>query len=193
MATSKWQKTALLVVDMQKDFLDPEGSLFVRGGPSVIPAVKKAVSIAREKGAFIVWVVREHHVTGRDVEHFRRHLYDGKSGPTSKGTDGAALVDDLIPLPGEHVLVKSRFSAFFATNLDLVLRRVGIEHIAVAGVQTPNCIRATAFDAIAHDYPSVVVLSDATAAASDEVHAANLFDLRNVSIATPTLDEWASE
>ncbi len=41
---------------MQKDFLDPEGSLFVRGGPSVIPAVKKAVSIAREKGAFIVWV-----------------------------------------------------------------------------------------------------------------------------------------
>ncbi len=41
---------------MQKDFLDPEGSLFVHGGPSVIPAVKKAVSIAREKGAFIVWV-----------------------------------------------------------------------------------------------------------------------------------------
>jgi nicotinamidase-related amidase len=41
---------------VQKDFLDPEGSLFVRGGPSVIPAVKKAVSIAREKGAFIVWV-----------------------------------------------------------------------------------------------------------------------------------------
>ncbi len=41
----------------------------------------------------------------------------------------------------------------------------------LTGVQTPNCIRATAFDAIAHDYPSVVVLSDATAAASDEVHA----------------------
>ncbi len=84
-------------------------------------------------------VVREHHVTGRDVEHFRRHLYDGKSGPTSKGTEGAALVDDLIPLPGEHVLVKSRFSAFFATNLDLVLRRVGIEHIAVAGACLLSC------------------------------------------------------
>ncbi len=84
-------------------------------------------------------VVREHHVTGRDVEHFRRHLYDGKSGPTSKGTDGAALADDLIPLPGEHVLVKSRFSAFFATNLDLVLRRVGIEHIAVAGACLLSC------------------------------------------------------
>jgi len=188
---SKWQQMALLVVDMQKDFLDPKSVLFVPGGPAVIPAVQKAVDIARQKGAFVVWVVREHHETGRDVEHIRKHLYDGRTGPTVRGTDGAALADGLSPHDGEHKIVKSRFSAFFATNLDLVLRRVGIDHVVVVGVQTPNCIRATAFDAIAHDYKSVTVLSDATGAANEAIHSANLLDLRNVAIATPTVEEWA--
>jgi nicotinamidase-related amidase len=189
---AKWKSTALLVVDMQNDFLSPECCLFVAGGPRVIPAVQKAVDIAREKGAFVVWVVREHHETGRDVEYFRKHLYDGTSGPTMRGAVGAALVDGLVPLPGEHKIVKSRFSAFFATNLDLVLRREGIQHVVVAGVQTPNCIRATAFDAVAYDYPFVTVLSDATGAQTDAIHSANLLDMRKVSIATPTVAEWAA-
>lgn len=51
-----------------------------------------------------------------------------------RGAVGAALVDGLVPIPGEHKIVKSRFSAFFATNLDLVLRREGIQHVVVAGV-----------------------------------------------------------
>jgi len=191
-SASKWKKTALLVVDMQNDFLSPEAALFVAGGPSIIPAVLKAVEIAREKGAFVVWVVREHHESGRDVEYFRKHLYDGTTGPTTNGSGGATLADGLVARPGEHKIVKSRFSAFFATNLDLVLRREGIDHIVVAGVQTPNCIRATAFDAIAHDYPSVAVLSDATAAQNEAIHSANLLDLRNVSIATPTVAKWAA-
>ena len=59
-------------------------------------------------------------------------------------------------LPGELVLVKRRFSAFFATHLDLLLRRLGTERLVVCGVQTPNCIRATAFDAVSLDYHQVV-------------------------------------
>lgn len=78
-------------------------------------------------------VVREHHGSGRDVEYIRRHMYDGTSGPTTKDAVGAALVDGLVPRPEDHKMVKSRFSAFFATNLDLVLRREGIQHIVIAG------------------------------------------------------------
>jgi len=145
-----------------------------------------------EKRMLIEQVVREHHESGRDIEYFRKHLYDGTTGPARRGSGGATLADGLVPRPGEHKIVKSRFSAFFATNLDLVLRREGIDHIVVAGIQTPNCIRATAFDAIAHDYPSVAVLSDATAAQNEAIHSANLLDLRNVSIATPTVAKWAA-
>ncbi|BBN13245.1 hypothetical protein MPTK1_6g01980 [Marchantia polymorpha subsp. ruderalis] len=190
----EWQHTALLIVDMQNDFIQAGGPLHVAGGEAVVAEVKKAVIIAREKGAHVIWVVREHDASGRDVELFRTHLYpDGVVGPTVKGTYGCQLVDGLEPKTGETMLVKSRFSAFFATNLDLILRRLGIATVVVAGVQTPNCIRATAFDALALDYPKVMVLADATAAASPKVHDANLFDMRNVGIGTPTVDEWSSQ
>lgn len=70
---------------------------------------------------------------------------------------------------------------------------MGIQRVVICGVQTPNCIRGTAWDALALDYPQVTVLSDATASASDEVQAANLHDMRQVKIDTPTVAEWAAQ
>ena len=70
---------------------------------------------------------------------------------------------------------------------------MGAQRVVIAGVQTPNCIRGTAWDAIALDYPQVTVLSDATASASEEVQAANLHDMRCVSVDTPTVEEWAAQ
>ncbi|CAM6100269.1 unnamed protein product [Calypogeia fissa] len=188
----EWKSTALIVVDMQNDFVLAGGPLHVAGGAAVVAEVKKAVEVSRAKGAHVVWVVRQHDASGRDVELFRKHLYaDGVVGPTVKGSKGAELVDGLEPKTGEVIMVKSRFSAFFATNLDLVLRRMAITNVVVVGVQTPNCIRATVFDALALDYPKVVVLADATAAGTPEVHEANLYDIRKVGVSTPTVDEWA--
>lgn len=59
----------------------------------------------------------------------------------------------------------------------------------LAGVQTPNCIRATAYDAVAHDYPSVAVLSDATAGQNEAIHSGNIFFLYNL-LFTPTLQQF---
>eukprot|EP00250_Pteridium_aquilinum_P008945 c18328_g1_i1 orf=265-774(-) len=151
-------------------------------------------SIKWKKTALLVidmQVIREHHMSGRDVERFRRHHYSvGQAGLVVKGTKGAALVDGLEPQSEDQVVVKYRFSAFFGTNLHSILHSAGIESLIVTGVQTPNCVRQTVFDAVAHDYPNVVVLSDATAAASSEVHDANLYDMRNVGVATISLAEW---
>ena len=74
-----------------------------------------------------------------------------------------------------------------------ICRRMGVEDVVIAGVQTPNCIRGTAWDAIALDYPRVTVLADATASASDQVQQANLYDMRQVCVATPTVAEWAAQ
>ncbi|GAB2293521.1 hypothetical protein Dimus_027728 [Dionaea muscipula] len=168
----KWKKTALLVIDMQKDFILPEGPIQVNGGPAIVSNVIKAVDVARHRGMLIVWVVREHDPLGRDVELFRKDLYiGGKSGPTIKGHVGAQLVDGLVIHEKDYKLVKTRFSAFFGTHLHSFLKVSGIDSIVVVGVQTPNCIRQTVFDAVALDYPSVTVIVDATAAATPEVHA----------------------
>ena len=65
-------------------------------------------------------------------------------------------------------------------------------NVVICGVQTPNCIRQTAMDAVSLDFEKVTVLADATASATSEVQESNLRDLRNVSVATPTVEEWIS-
>ncbi|EEF46426.1 catalytic, putative [Ricinus communis] len=167
------KQTALLVIDMQNDFILEDGLMRVNGGKAILPNVIKAVDIARQRGILVVWVVREHDPLGRDVELFRRHFYSaGKVPPVSKGSPGAELVDGLVIEEGDYKLVKTRFSAFFNTNLHSFLQTEGIKSLVIAGVQTPNCIRQTVFDAVALDYHDVLVIVDATAAATPEIHAA---------------------
>ncbi|CAN1168428.1 Probable inactive nicotinamidase At3g16190 [Linum perenne] len=188
----KWKQTALLVIDMQNDFILDGSPMTVAGGKAIVPNVIKAVEIARQRGILVVWVVREHDPQGRDVEVFRRHLYSSSNpGPVSKGSSGAELVDGLVIKEGDYKVVKTRFSAFFATHLHSFLKTEQIENLVVIGVQTPNCIRQTVFDAVVLDYPLVTVISDATAAATPDVHRANVLDMKNIGVAAPTLQEWS--
>ncbi|TKY64470.1 inactive nicotinamidase [Spatholobus suberectus] len=166
-----WNRTALLVIDMQKDFIEDWSSVALKGAKDIVPNVIRAVEVARQRGILVVWVVRENEPLGRDVELFRRHHYRAeKVGPATKGSEGAELVDGLVIKEGDYKLVKTRFSAFFATHLHLVLQGAGINSLVVTGVQTPNCIRQTVFDAVSLDYQPVTVIIDATAAATPDVH-----------------------
>lgn len=82
------ERSALLVVDMQNDFCLPSAPLFVPGAPAVIAAVIAAVDAARARGVPVVWVVREHHVSGVDAEVTRAHLYKDGKGPVALLTPG---------------------------------------------------------------------------------------------------------
>ncbi|KAG7625436.1 putative inactive nicotinamidase [Arabidopsis thaliana] len=191
----RWRNTALLVIDMQNDFIEEGAVTQVKGGKSIVPNVIRVVELARQRGILVIWVVREHDPQGRDVELFRRHNYSSeKVGPVVKGTVGAELVDGLmIKEEDDYKIVKTRFSAFFSTNLHSFLLTSGVTKLVIAGVQTPNCIRQTVFDAVALDYPNVTVITDATAAATPEIHAANILDMKNIGVKTPTLHEWSEE
>ena len=79
------------------------------------------------------------------------------------------------------MIEKIRMSAFIGTELDLMLRTLGITGLVVTGVQTPNCIRTTVFDAIAYNYP-VILVDDATGAQSEEIHQANVRDMANIGV-----------
>ncbi|CAL9221041.1 unnamed protein product [Arabidopsis halleri] len=191
----RWRNTALLVIDMQKDFIEESSMIRVKGGKSIVPNVIRVVELARQHGILVIWVVREHDPRGRDVEIFRRHHYNSDQvGPTVKGTVGAELVDGLIIKEEEdYKIVKTRFSAFFSTNLHSFLQTSAVTNLVIAGVQTPNCIRQTVFDAVELDYPNVTVITDATAAATPEIHTANILDMKNIGVKTPTLHEWSEE
>jgi len=183
--------SALICIDMQNDFLLPESPLCVKCGMACLPKVQEAVAKARANSVPIFWVIREHEPTGTDIEYTRRHLLEGTgAGATLPGSEGAKLVAGLEVQPGEHVLIKKRFSAFFHTHLDLMLRRLGVEHVALCGVQTPNCIRATAVDALGLDY-KVVVLSDATASKNEQVQENNLEDMKCMGLHICKTDAWS--
>jgi nicotinamidase-related amidase len=161
--------TALLVVDMQNGFLDPEGSMAKIGMPyeALGPAIKgcqQIVEAARSAGVPVV---------------FTRYVYmpdysDGGILPTElvpqmkevgsliNGTWDAEIVPLLTPQPGEVVIDKSRPSSFYGTQLEPVLTSQGIRNLIIGGVTTNICVETTARDAGQRDY-RVHVVSDATA------------------------------
>ncbi len=173
--------TALLVIDMQRDFVEADGALPVAGAAATVGEIARCAAEMRRRGATVVHVVRAHHPSGSDAETFRRRLFESGGGYCVEGTRGAEIVDGLAPCPDDVVVRKTRFSGFFRTELDEVLRSRGIARVVVAGTQYPNCIRATAVDALARDY-RVEVATDCCSAASEAVAVANVADMRLMGI-----------
>ena len=173
---------ALVVIDMQRGFLDASSPLFIPGAADTVPACARAIDCCHRAGVPVVFAVRHYRADGTDVEKPRAAAWASGGKPLSE--DCAAHLSDAFPdaftvLPQDYVLVKPRFSAFFHTSLDLILRRLGVQTVLLAGTTTPNCIRTTCYDAISLDYDAVV-LSDCTSSVTDAVQAANLADMQRV-------------
>jgi len=183
------KKYALIIIDMQNDFVLPGAPACIAGAYATIPRIKRLLDFFREKGWLVFHVVREYRADGSDVESARRSSFLEKKGYAVPGTKGCEIVDDLAPMKGEYLVVKKRFSAFMNTELDLMLRRLGATHLVVCGTQYPNCVRATIFDALAYGYP-VINIMDATSAQTRQIADANITDLKNIGVDCIVLDEF---
>ncbi len=170
---------ALIVVDMQVDFVVPGRPAAVPGAEACIPAIARAAIDTRAGGGPVVWVRRTYAADGSDVE--RTRLERWRDAPfVVEGTDGAELVTGLVPEPGDLHVDKASWSAFYATPLDRMLRR-RVDRVLVAGVDLSRCVRATLVDAIALDYlPAVLAAGVATR--SRAAHEANLADLADLGV-----------
>lgn len=171
---------ALLIIDMQNDFVLEGKPLKVAGARAVVPKIQSVLTEFRKRTLPVFHVLRVHRPDGSDVEIIRQERFR-KQPFAVAGTHGVAVIDELAPVNGEHVLTKTRMSAFIGTELDLMLRTLGVATVYVTGIQTPNCIRTTVFDAIAYNYP-VVLVDDAVGASSEEVHRANVRDMQNIGV-----------
>jgi nicotinamidase-related amidase len=181
------ERPALLIIDMQNDFVLDDAPLKVAGAHDVIPRILEVLSAFRDRRLPVFHILRIHRQDGSDVEIIRQELFR-KVPFAVEGTKGAEVIDELTPWPGEHIITKTRMSAFIGTELDLILRTLGITSLIVTGIQTPNCVRTTMFDAIANNYP-VVLVDDAVGAASADVHRANARDMQNIGVRIVTAAE----
>ena len=172
------QKAALLIIDMQNDFIRDDAPLRVAGATTIIPNIRKLRETFRRHRLPVFHVVRVHRPDGCDVEISRRKIFAATPFAV-EGTRGARVIDELAPEKDEYIIKKTRMSAFFSTDLDLLLRSLGVERVFVTGIQTPNCIRTTVFDAFACNYRTFLV-DDAVGAANEEIHRSNCRDMANI-------------
>lgn len=182
-------RPALLLIDMQNDFVREGKALRVAGAEAIIPGIRSVLDLFRERRLPVVHVLRVHRPDGSDVEIMRQETFR-RTPFAVEGTEGAEVISELVPAGGEFVIRKIRMSAFLGTDLDLLLRSIGVDTVVVAGIQTPNCIRTTVFDAMAFNYRTVLV-ADAVAAQSDEIHRCNVRDMERIGVSVLTAGELA--
>ena len=172
----------LIIIDMQNGFINPESPLCIKGAKATVPACAETIAACRAKSIPVIFVNRAYRADGSDVEHTRKAVWERGGKPLTPGSTGPISVEnppEFSRRKEDYEIIKPRYSAFFQTSLDLLLRRLGVDTVVLTGTTTPNCIRTTCYDAISLDY-RVVVLEDCCSSNSEEIQQANLLDMANV-------------
>jgi len=187
------QHTALLMIDMQHDFVEPEG-LFGSLGIDLSmyeqtrPRLAFLLAAARANGVLVVHV-QNTALPGRRSDspaqlRFNMRMHEAAQLPgeplryTVPGTPGHAFVPEFEPRPDEVVVPKYRSSGFWGTNLEQVLRSNGIETVVVGGCTTEGCVESTARDAMFTDH-YVVIADDCVGSDDKAQHEASMFLMRH--------------
>jgi ureidoacrylate peracid hydrolase len=173
-------RTAVLVVDMLNDFLEPSGAMPLPGGDSLYEPIRRLLAAARAHRSSIIWVCDTH--PAHDLEFEKRSVH------CLTGTWGAQIAESLEPRDDEYRVYKRRYSGFYETDLDLRLRELGIAHVIMTGVVTNICVRSTAHDAFFRGY-DVIVVEDCVAATGPREQESSLYDIETHFGTVSTLDE----
>jgi nicotinamidase-related amidase len=176
-------RTALLVIDLQVDFLSEEGYFAKRGYDAsalraIIPAVRDLIAAARRAGCPIVYTRQGYRADLADRtpyerwRHQRAKLPVGEPGPTGRllvrGEPGFQIIPELAPAPEDIIVDKTANGAFCYTDLDHVLRARGITHLLFTGCTTDVCVHTTLREANDRNYQCLLVEDGC---ASGDVHA----------------------
>ena len=190
----------VLAIDMQNDAMRPDGNI-ARAGVDISmmeEMLPRATAFLEEARALGIPVIHIQVLTLRDGRSDSPSWLRAKGAITVEqeffleGTWGAEFCEEVAPLPGELVITKRRSSAFHQTDLDMILRSMGVETVVVIGEQTPGCIEATYRDAAYHDFYNVLI-EDCVAAFDREQHDASILIQRrrhDVCLAEEALAVW---
>ena len=177
--------TAVLMIDMQRDFLEPGGFGAMLGNDvsllrPIVPACVRLLALARAKGMAVIHTQEAHDAQLADCPPSKRargalSCGIGDPGPLGRvlvaGEPGAGFVPELLPQPGDVVLRKPGKGAFHATSLDAILHAQGITHLLIGGVTTEVCVQSTMREANDRGYECLLV-TDCAASYFPQFHAA---------------------
>lgn len=147
--------TALIVVDMQNDFVKEGGALVVAQAAETIPAIRRLLTLARGRGMAVFYTQDTHDPGDMEFPIWGQHVL--------RGSWGWRIIDELAPQPGDRVIEKLRYDGFFGTSLDHELRLRGIKTVIVCGTVANICVLHTAGSAALNGYKAILPI-DATSA-----------------------------
>ena len=150
--------TALLIIDMQNDFVRKEGKLYVPTAEATIPAIKKLIDNARKNNVLVIYTQDWHMKDDPEFKIWGEHAL--------AGTWGAEIVDELKPEKDDVIIKKYRYDAFFETPLDYILRVKGIKNLVITGTVANICVLHTAGSAALRWY-NVIVAKDGISALTE--------------------------
>ena len=164
----KLESPAILVVDMLNDFVT--GSLACDRGKAIVPATAELLDAAREKGIPVIFC-NDAHIAGidRELKLWGDHAI--------AGTKGAEVIPELKLSDKDYVVPKRRYSGFFQTDLDTLLKELGVKTVVMTGLHAHMCVRHTSADAYCLGY-DVVVAKQATDSFTEEDYIGGLAYLK---------------
>jgi nicotinamidase-related amidase len=170
------ERPALLVVDMQWDFVDPDSpATCAPMSVDRLPEIRRLLDASRAAGIPVFFSQGLVDPSLADVGLWKGWAH--RTGHSQvEGTRGAEIVPELAPLPGEHIVRKRRPSAFFNSDLDVFLRGLKVDTLIVSGSSMSGCVRATVVDGFSLDY-RVMMVRECVVDRTLEVLERNLFDL----------------
>jgi len=175
-------KAALIVVDVQNDFVSRDGSAAKRGedvgaAMAMVPNLLRLIEEGRRVGLIIVYIRTTHSEWTDTPSWIYRTSQKGGLSTCREGTWGAEFYEGISPSPTERVVIKHRYSAFINTDLNTVLKARNIQSVLVCGVATNFCVETTARDGYMFDY-YVTMIDDCSAAYETKLHLGTLENMR---------------
>ncbi len=157
--------TAVIVVDMQNDFVSPNGKLYVPTAQATVPAIRKLLSKARDANVPVIYTQDWHFKNDPEFRIWGEHCV--------MNTWGAEIIDELKPMPDDIIIRKRRYDAFFGTDLDYVLRHVvHANNLVIVGTVANICVLHTAGSAALNWYNVVVPIDGISALDEFDYYAA---------------------
>ncbi|WAH38684.1 isochorismatase family protein [Alicyclobacillus dauci] len=189
-------KTALIVIDMQNDFVREGAIMEVPMAREFLPNMKRIVETCRKRGIPVIYTSHvlydDYDVSPLEVAYNPKLQRNGMRS----GTPGIDIVEELKPLPHEMIIYKHRYDAFYNTNLETVLRNIrgfhGVDTVIITGTVTNVCCESTARSAFMRDF-KVVFVSDANGGLDESSHRATLSTIKSVFGRVMPTDELIAE
>lgn len=170
------EKAAVIVIDAVRAYSEPESPLFLESASQALRAMAELIRCARDAAVPVLYATVQYESSAAtEAPVFARKV--PALEVFKRGSEWADIHRTIAPEPGETVLSKRYASGFFKTGLLEELQRLGCDTVIVVGFSTSGCVRATALDAIQHDFIPIIV-RDAVADRTLEITNANLADLQ---------------